>query len=117
MPNNETIIVGDYYIDKNFMKLLYNNVKEEIQTENRLEARIRQRKREEVLQKEREERTYYANQKLMAIFISGLIVVSAVLASDATCLLGLPISVYMAFTKYKFLVNGHFWKEKDRQGY
>lgn len=108
MSSAETVVVGDYYIDKGFLQMVYDEAKEDILRENRIAARQIQRRRNAKRTEETERRTYFANQKLLGGIWCALVLVLTLLIGDLTGLILLVPGIAVIRTDKMVIVN-RYW--------
>lgn len=108
--SGEIVFIGDYYIEKEFLGMVYNEVKEKIATENRIDARRRQRKRNERRNEEMETRRYFCNQKFLGGIYTTAVTVGSLLAGSPLCLLLAIPGIYAMVTKKMVIVNDYWYE-------
>lgn len=107
---NEVVIIGDYYMERKAYNVIRNDIKENILTQNRIEARKIQKKRDEKCTADREERTYFCNQKLLGIAWILIVLILTVIIGDPVCAALSIFGIGMIFTKKMVIVNDYYWK-------
>lgn len=109
MGKSETLFIEDYYIEKEFLQMVYNEVKDTIATENRIEARRIQRKRDAKRNAEAERRRYFCNQKFLGGIWCVLILLLTLLIGDPVVLTLMIPGIAIISTKKMVIVN-EYWK-------
>lgn len=110
MKGNEVIFVDSYYIEKNAYNAIKNEIKENILTQNRIEARKIQKRRDERCAAEKERRKYFCNQKLFGVMEIVLVLLLTVLIGNPVCAVLSIFGIGMIFTKKMIIVNEYYWK-------
>ena len=113
MPEMENIVFEyDYYTPEQFRQYFYE-LKEEVETNNRIDARIRnaERKRKAVI--DREKRAYFQNQKLLGAFYSLIVLLmTAIVGNICISVLAVP-GVVMMLTKEMVIINDYYREIKE----
>lgn len=102
MPE-EMIIIGDYYIEKGFLKMIYNEAKEDLLTQQRRDVRKIQIERDERNRNRKEDRVYFLQQKLSGFIITLCSLLIAVLDMSPICLIFAILGLCMMKTKRKVM--------------
>ena len=107
---NEVVIIGDYYMERKAYNVIRNDIKEDILTQNRIDARRIQKKRDEKCASDREERTYFCNQKLLGITWILIVMILTVIIGNPVCAALSIFGIGMIFTKKMVIVNDYYWE-------
>lgn len=113
MPEMENIVFEyDYYTPEQFRQYFYE-LKEEMETNNRIDARIRNAERKRKAAIERERRAYFQNQKLFGALYSFIVLVmTAIVGNICIAVLAVP-GIAMMFTREMVLVNNYYREIKE----
>ena len=102
----ETYIIGDYYIEEGFLKMIYDEIKADILKENAIEAQRRRRKKHEAMERKK----YFANQKLVGgVYAIAMTVTTLLVGNPACIMLALP-GFYAMKTRKMILVNDYWYE-------
>lgn len=102
MPE-ETIFIGDYYIEKGFLKMIYNEAKEDLLRQQRRDVRKIQKERDERNKRRKEDRIYFMQQKFSGFIIALCSLLIAILDASPICLIFTVLGVYVMKTKHKVM--------------
>lgn len=108
MPENEVVLIGDYYIDAQAYRIITNSVKEKIASQNRIEARKIQRIRSARSAEQKAKRRYFCNQKLCGLMLLLLSVLLLCFTQDGFLILGIAAGIYMMTTKKMLVYNEYY---------
>lgn len=113
MPENEVVLIGNYYIDAQAYGIIINNIKEKIASQNRIEARKIQRARSARSAAEKAKRRYFCNQKLYGLIILLLSVLLLCFTQDGFLFLGIAAGIYTIATKKMLIYNKYYQLHND----
>lgn len=104
MPN-EMVLIGDYYIERDCMNMIYNQVREDLLTQQRREMRVVQRERDERSRSRKEDRIYFIKQKLYGVFLILFSIIIAILSKDLTgSVIFIPLGIAIIRSKDRLIM-------------
>lgn len=109
----ETLVVGGFYIEKEYADMIYGEIKESMLTEQRRQARQIARERQIREQERREEREYFMRQKTYGFIMILISVLITVLDGNLVCLVFALFGIYMMLTKEHVIIEGRRCNEVD----
>lgn len=107
---NDMVLIGDYYMERKAYNVIRNDIKENILTQNRIEARKIQKKRNEKCAANRMRRDYFNLQKKLGITWILIVMILTVIIENPVCAVLSIFGIGMIFTKKMVIVNDYYWK-------
>ena len=113
MEKTDTVVIGDYYVDTGFLRMVYDEVKEDVLRANRIEARKIQHERNVRRMEQAAERRYFANQRFFGVLWCVFVLIAAAIISEVSVLALLIPGIILITTKKMVVVN-NYWYEHGR---
>ena len=105
---NDMVLIGDYYMERKAYNVIRNDIKENILTQNRIEARKIQKKRDKKSESDRMKREYLNFQKKLGIAWILIVLILTVIIGNPVCAVLSIFGIGMIFTKKMVIVNDYY---------